>query len=165
MASDDSIRASDSDRETVAEVLRDAYSAGRLTLAEFDERTTSVYAGKTWGALRSLTADLPQDVKFSTSPAVVRHPPEVQVPKPNALTGPVPHSSPSARRMLPMVPILMIWLGVALTAREPDALIPVLVVLFLLLRFAGRSARHHHDDDPGDGDKREGPSRWDGPPR
>jgi hypothetical protein len=59
MATDDPIRASDSDREVVVATLRDAYTAGRLTLDEFDERTTAAYESKTWGDLRKLTADLP----------------------------------------------------------------------------------------------------------
>ena len=59
MASDHSIRASDQDREVVVATLRDAYTAGRLTLEEFDDRTTTAYASKTWGELRKLTEDLP----------------------------------------------------------------------------------------------------------
>ena len=53
------IRASDKERESVVDVLRDAYTDGRLTLEEFDERTSSAYASKTWADLRELTADLP----------------------------------------------------------------------------------------------------------
>lgn len=59
MATDDPIRASDVDREAVVATLREAYTAGRLTLDEFDERMAAAYAGKTWGDLRALTADLP----------------------------------------------------------------------------------------------------------
>jgi hypothetical protein len=59
MATDDSIRASDVDREAVVTTLREAYTAGRLTLDEFDERMTTAYASKTWGDLRALTEDLP----------------------------------------------------------------------------------------------------------
>ena len=59
MASDHTIRASDVDREVVVATLRDAYTAGRLTLEEFDERTSVAYASKTWGELRRLTEDLP----------------------------------------------------------------------------------------------------------
>jgi hypothetical protein len=59
MATDDPIRASDVDREAVVATLREAFTAGRLTLDEFDERMTAAYAGKTWGDLRELTADLP----------------------------------------------------------------------------------------------------------
>src|SRR6516162_8498292 len=53
------IRASDRERDNVVDVLRDAYTEGRLTLEEFDERTSAAYASKTWGDLRELTADLP----------------------------------------------------------------------------------------------------------
>jgi hypothetical protein len=55
----DHIRASDHDRDAVVETLRDAFSEGRLTLDEFQERTTAAYAGRTWGDLRQLTTDLP----------------------------------------------------------------------------------------------------------
>lgn len=67
MTSDGGIRASDSDRENVVEILRDAYSTGRLTMAEFDERTTAAFAARTWGELRKLTADLPQQAKLELS--------------------------------------------------------------------------------------------------
>ena len=53
------IRASDKERESVVDVLRDAYTDGRLTLEEFEERTSAAYASKTWTDLRELTADLP----------------------------------------------------------------------------------------------------------
>jgi len=53
------MRASDREREAIVAVLRDAYTVGRLTLEEFDERTSAAYAGNTWGELRVLTADLP----------------------------------------------------------------------------------------------------------
>ena len=59
MASDDPIRASDADREVVVATLREAYTAGRLNLDEFDERTTAAYESKTWGDLRKLTATCP----------------------------------------------------------------------------------------------------------
>jgi hypothetical protein len=59
MATDDPIRASDADREVVVATLREAYTAGRLTLDEFDERMAAAYASKTWGDLRKLTIDLP----------------------------------------------------------------------------------------------------------
>ena len=35
------IRASDKERESVVDVLRDAYTDGRLTLEEFEERTSA----------------------------------------------------------------------------------------------------------------------------
>ena len=59
MATDDTIRASDVDREAVVATLREAYMAGRLTMDEFDERMSAAYNGRTWGDLRELTTDLP----------------------------------------------------------------------------------------------------------
>jgi hypothetical protein len=54
-----SIRASDSDREQVAERLRHATSEGRLTGDELDERLGILYAARTYGELDTLVADLP----------------------------------------------------------------------------------------------------------
>ncbi|GAB7033282.1 DUF1707 domain-containing protein [Streptomyces sp. NPDC021749] len=53
------LRASDADRERVAEILRDALAEGRLDMAEFDERLEAAYLARTYGELAPLTADLP----------------------------------------------------------------------------------------------------------
>ncbi|MFC1442477.1 DUF1707 domain-containing protein [Streptacidiphilus sp. N1-10] len=53
------LRASDADRERVAEALREAYAEGRLTAEEHGERVDAVYAAKTLGELVPLTRDLP----------------------------------------------------------------------------------------------------------
>lgn len=53
------LRCSDADREKVAAQLREHYAEGRLDLDEFQERTSVVYAAKTFGDLEPLTADLP----------------------------------------------------------------------------------------------------------
>jgi Domain of unknown function (DUF1707) len=152
MTDDGGIRASDADREHVVEILREAYSAGRLTLEEFDERTTSAFAAKTWGGLRALTRDLPQQARLE----VPRPEPEIKPAQDKLL----PVAAGPRRRVSPMLPILVIWLGIALTAREPFAFIPVLVILFMLLRLATRPPRGHgprpdrrpgdHDHGPGD---------------
>lgn len=56
---DESLRAADRDRDQVAEALREHYAQGRLTMEEFDERTTAAASAKTIGELRTLTRDLP----------------------------------------------------------------------------------------------------------
>lgn len=56
---DESLRAADRDRDQVAESLREHYAQGRLTMEEFDERTTAAASAKTIGELRALTSDLP----------------------------------------------------------------------------------------------------------
>ena len=53
------MRASDGDRDKVAEVLREHYAQGRLTVEEFDERLEQLYSSKTYGELARLTTDLP----------------------------------------------------------------------------------------------------------
>ena len=54
-----SLRASDADRERVANVLREAAGDGRLTMEELDERLDAVYAAKTYAELEPITRDLP----------------------------------------------------------------------------------------------------------
>jgi Domain of unknown function (DUF1707) len=53
------LRASDADRERVANVLREAAGDGRLTMDELDERLDAVYAAKTYAELEPITRDLP----------------------------------------------------------------------------------------------------------
>lgn len=54
------LRASDADRERVADVLRQAAGDGRLTMEELDQRLDAVYAAKTYAELEPITRDLPQ---------------------------------------------------------------------------------------------------------
>ena len=53
------LRASDADRERVAQVLHTAMAEGRIDVAELQDRIGVVYAAKTLGELEPLTADLP----------------------------------------------------------------------------------------------------------
>lgn len=69
MTPERSIRASDQDRESAAELLSEAYAVGRLNRAELDERAAAAYSAKTWGELRDLTADLPPSAARTGLPA------------------------------------------------------------------------------------------------
>lgn len=53
------VRASDAERERIAARLREAADEGRLTLAELDDRLSSVYAARMRHELDPLVADLP----------------------------------------------------------------------------------------------------------
>jgi hypothetical protein len=53
------LRAADADRAAVADVLGAHMSAGRLSVAEYDERLARAYAARTYGELEQLTSDLP----------------------------------------------------------------------------------------------------------
>ncbi|WP_031467016.1 DUF1707 SHOCT-like domain-containing protein [Sciscionella sediminilitoris] len=53
------MRASDADREKVAQALHKAMADGRIDVSELDERLATVYKAKTIGELTPVTADLP----------------------------------------------------------------------------------------------------------
>jgi uncharacterized protein DUF1707 len=53
------LRASDADRDEVAERLREAAAEGRIDLAELDTRLERALTAKTYAELAPLTADLP----------------------------------------------------------------------------------------------------------
>jgi Domain of unknown function (DUF1707) len=58
---DPALRASDDDRERVVAALERHTAAGRLSLDEFAERVSLVYAASTHGDLAGVTRDLPAD--------------------------------------------------------------------------------------------------------
>ncbi|MEU1473424.1 DUF1707 domain-containing protein [Streptomyces sp. NPDC005761] len=58
-AEPDVIRASDADRDRIADILREAMAEGRLTADEHAERVDAVYRAKTVGELEPLVRDLP----------------------------------------------------------------------------------------------------------
>lgn len=56
------LRVSDHDRDAVMRRLNRAVGEGRLTLAEFEERTATTLAARTRGELDDVTFDLPPDL-------------------------------------------------------------------------------------------------------
>ncbi|MFH8500118.1 DUF1707 SHOCT-like domain-containing protein [Streptomyces coeruleorubidus] len=74
---DDSVpdlRASDADRERVAEILRDALAEGRLDMAEFEERLDATYQARTYGELAPITRDLPAPGLTAPSVSLTKEP-------------------------------------------------------------------------------------------
>jgi hypothetical protein len=141
MASDHMIRASDQDRDVVVTTLRDAYTAGRLTLEEFDERTTAAYTSKTWGELRKLTEDLPAQPILGAdvpgrplpSPALPAHPPRItEVVRP-----PGEHR----RRGAPFFPLVALWIVLALATQSGHAIIAPALVLVIVVLFLSLARR------------------------
>lgn len=156
MVSDPMIRASDRDRDAVVATLREAFTEGRLTLEEFEERMAAAYAGRTWGDLRSLTADLPvQPVLGADLPSGARGlpvpgaggPGQPDVPPaPGASVPPdqemIPPSS-GERRGRPfalVVPVTM-WVLVALATRSVEGAMFFIVALVLLVTFSSIGRR------------------------
>ena len=59
MPGDPRMRASDTDRERTASLLREHHAQGRLTPEEFNDRIDRTFTAKTIGELDALLADLP----------------------------------------------------------------------------------------------------------
>ena len=59
MARRATLRASDADRENVAERLRRAAGEGRIVAEELEERLEAVFSARTYGELDAVVADLP----------------------------------------------------------------------------------------------------------
>ena len=139
MGQDGAIRASDSDRESVVEILRQAYTDGRLDLNEFDERTTAAYAAKTWADLRRLTSDLPVDAVLGadiTKPVTAGTPWRPGMHEPDR-----PALPPRGPVFVPFLPIALLWLVLAGAVHATGLVIPVVVFLLVGLRLAGLRGR------------------------
>jgi hypothetical protein len=142
--SDGGIRASDSDRERVVEILRGGYTEGRLTLDEFDERTTAAYAARTWSQLRELTSDLPVEVNLRRPGGTVGPPARDRAavqPPPGAPPPPLPAGRPGFFPVLPFVILFIVLAGSAHVAAL--AVLPAIVILMVCLRASGRRGRGH----------------------
>jgi len=122
------IRASDQDRDSVVDVLRDAYTDGRLTLDEFEERMSSAYAAKTWTELRELTADLPvepplgADLSYQPQAAPARAVPPA----------PRPHQARRDHPLGRLLPVVFVWILISAAAGSTD-LATVLSFVFICL--------------------------------
>jgi Domain of unknown function (DUF1707) len=133
------IRASDQERESVVDVLRDAYADGRLTLDEFEERASAAYAAKVRADLRELTADLPVQPLLG---ADLNQPWQAAQPRavPPALR---PHQARRDRPLGHLLPILFIWIVIEAAVGAPDtaAALSVLFICLLVCRvgYGGRS--------------------------
>lgn len=122
------IRASDQDRELVAEVLCDAFAVGCLDGSELEQRGGAAYRAKTLGELWDLTADLPG--------WLLDHP----VPLPDEYRHPRPPRRTSSSSAWPWAFILILvafWLTAITLAWAPLTAVPV-VLVWLLVMMRGR---------------------------
>ncbi|WP_405806353.1 DUF1707 domain-containing protein [Streptomyces sp. NBC_00210] len=79
------IRASDADRDRIADILRDALAEGRLDAEEHSERIDAVYSAKTVGELEPLVRDLPTTRKRPDPTAQAYGPEEPAGPADNLI--------------------------------------------------------------------------------
>ncbi|WP_393078741.1 DUF1707 domain-containing protein [Streptomyces sp. LN704] len=73
-AADAELRASDADRDRIADILREALAEGRLTADEHAERVEGVLATKTVGELDQFVRDLPAAHAAGATPAYTTAP-------------------------------------------------------------------------------------------
>jgi hypothetical protein len=126
------IRASDKERESVVDVLRDAYTDGRLTLDEFEERTSAAYASKTWTDLRELTGDLPIEPVLGVDLPQWR-PRPVPVARQMVPSVPRPRNAGRDRPLGRLLPVIFVWIMIAAAAGSPDTAAALSVVFICLL--------------------------------
>ncbi|MEU9387465.1 DUF1707 domain-containing protein, partial [Streptomyces sp. NPDC048279] len=69
------LRASDADRDRIADILREALAEGRLTADEHAERVEGVLSAKTVGELEVFIRDLPAAHAGPAAPAYTPVPP------------------------------------------------------------------------------------------
>jgi hypothetical protein len=138
MATDDLIRASDVDREAVVAILREAYTVGRLTLDEFDERVAAAYAGKTWGDLRGLTTDLPVQPVLGTDipgrelalpAALPSHQPR---PEQEPSREPRPPAGQARRRPVAILIPVVVWTLLVVHGSVGPGIIFLIIAVFAL---------------------------------
>jgi hypothetical protein len=150
---DGSIRASDNDRERFVAALREAYTEGRLTLDEFEERTSAAYAARTWGELRELTSDLPappvlaveQPGEQRDSGSLPALPESGELP--TAQVPPMSQVGPEAMRTAPrrprpsgrLLPVVFIWAVIAAAAGASHLAVILVVVFAAVLLIRGLS--------------------------
>ena len=136
MTAQQPIRASDHDREGVAEVLRNAYAAGCLDRTELEERTGSAYSARTLDELRDLIGDLPAWLPDR--------------PVPSRYYGRPPWRGTVAWPWGFILAMAGFWLVVVAMAWAPVATLPLVFVwLLVMARAQGwlpRSLRHRPGD-------------------
>jgi hypothetical protein len=115
------MKASDADRDAVLSELSEHFQAGRLTAAEFDERTTQALAARTWGELRPLLGDLP--------------------PAQRGPQAAEPERSPGRPAVLPVAALVGIGVAVALTVGVAHHVWGFLWLLLVVLFVARRGTR------------------------
>jgi hypothetical protein len=115
------VRIGDSERDAAVRALGEHFAAGRLTHAEFDERSTAAWAARTESALRPLFVDLPPLTRQPTAPTAA------------STAG----RSRARNRRFPVTPILLVVLGVLLlTGADLPVLLVVLGVWWAAVSFS-----------------------------
>ena len=123
-AQHDALLVSDAERDGVCRRLSAAFSEGRITSPELDDRTSRALAARTYGDLEDVMAGLEPAATTSYRPVVPGHP--------------LPERSVLPRLLFWLVglvssPFILVGGGMVLFADEPSTLVFGLVMLTLFL--------------------------------
>jgi|1186.fasta_scaffold72657_3 hypothetical protein len=146
----DEMRAADSDRQAVADKLKQALDEGRLDLGEYDERLQKTYAAKTYGDLNGLLDDLP-----GISPAQPAPAPAVAAPPParRARSGQLVKAWLGGFGGV-FVVSTVIWLATSIGSGHLQYFWPVWLLIPMVLGGLGRLGGGHDDRRDRDRDRR-----------
>jgi hypothetical protein len=139
------MRAGDSDRQAVADKLKQAMDEGRLDLVEYDERLQKTYAAKTYGDLKGLLDDLPGAAVSPASAAPVAAQPAAPVPATSSRAGQLVRAWLGGFGGV-FVVCTVIWLATSLSSGHVQNFWPVWLLIpvafGLLGRLGGHDVRH-----------------------
>lgn len=147
---DPKLRASDADRDHVAELLREHAATGRLTMEEFGERLERTYQAQTYGDLDLLVADLPDPDPYAGLPVPVNGPrPRPQAPRHGHRHGGRRRAAWSSWASASII-CWGIWLATAVTSGGASGLWPIWVTVpwggvLLAHELTGRQAEDDSD--------------------
>jgi len=133
------LRIGDAERSGAIEALGEHFATGRLTHEEYDERATRALQARTAADVAPLFSDLPAPY------------PPVLTGRPMAAPGPPSRvrarsggaSAPRPPRRLPVLPMFLVLVGLALLLEEGAVLLFGLAALWWFASMRWRRAREH----------------------
>lgn len=132
------LRASDADREQVIDVLKVAFTQGRLTKDDLDLRAAQAFISRTYAELAAVTADIPIGLAELAGPAAVkpvRAPRETRPRRNRARVRDGPPTNPLALKCgLGLATIVLpAMIAVALATRNQNLFVGTVVLLIAYL--------------------------------
>jgi hypothetical protein len=127
------LRISDVDRDAAVTALGEHYASGRLTKDEYDERAAQAYAARTASALRPLFADLPEP-----HPPTIARPTAQRAARTAYQRTPQVTASPRPGFRVPVLPLLLVLIGIAIVASAPWLVFVGLGLLWFVRGGCGR---------------------------
>ncbi len=134
------LRIGDAERSGAIEALGEHFATGRLTHEEYDERATRALQARTAADVAPLFADLPAPYP----PVLTGRPMTAPVPAPRPrgrVAAAVAGAAPRPPRRIPVLPMFLVLVGLALLLEEGAVLLFGLAALWWFAALRWRRAR------------------------